>query len=832
MVAFWWLNARDLWVHRWRAALSVVGVAAGVGLVVAVLSVVTSVRDSASAATRLAGDRGILISAPSTAGMAPSILDDVAATPGVAHAAPLVVTHAAIATIETVLVGVDPARPPQLDAGLVRNVAALAVTLQVGPSDLLVSQDLATAAGIVAPASISVIGPAGAASTGRVAAALDGPGLGLPPGHLALTSLAEATRLAGRGDRLDVVIADPAAGDRARLLDALHARFDGRAIVTTASERRAQALEAISPVIQPLLLMSGLALVVGAFLVFNTMNMAALERRHSMALLRCVGGGRGQLAILLLAETAVLGAVGAALGVVFGLAAAGQVIAQIPPVFADLLGAPIVLNVEPAMVGAAAAAGLAVALTAGAIPTWRILRIEPIEALAPEHRTLENTSEKPSTAVAFGVVGVACCAAGLAGRRVGLAAPAAFGAGALVLTRAFAGAIAATEVFLAGKLGTPGRLAAASSARSPRRAWTSTAAIVAAITVVVGATGIVDNVKAAGRSRSETVRRTDLFVSTASGGARTPTIGLPDAMRNSLAAIPGVRRVAADRYDATVINGRLVTLVGADPASNLPQLALAPPEARAAFTRGEGAVVTRQVATTFGVGIGDQVKLPTPAGPVPLRLLGITDSFSVSPNGTIVIPYDTANRLLGSAGASYEIQLQPGADLRTVRTAVDAATKTIAVPVYALTGDDLIADVLASMEQLNSLIGAILLVMVATAGVSVLNTLAASVLARTRELALLHALGATPRELRLAVISEAAATAVIGGAIGLATGATVHRLAVTALQTASPYPVDYHPSWTAIGSAPLAAAAIALVGALIPARLAARGAITTRLAAD
>src|SRR5262249_2739713 len=124
---------------------------------------------------------------------------------------------------------------------------------------------------------------------------------------------------------------------------------------------------------------AGVAMFVGAFVIWNTFSIMIGQRSRQLALLRALGAGRGQVFRSVLAEAALVGAAGAAAGAVLGLAVS-RGLAALLSAFGVAL--PVTgLSVPPAGVALACAIGLAVTLAAALAPAYRAARVAPVQAL-------------------------------------------------------------------------------------------------------------------------------------------------------------------------------------------------------------------------------------------------------------------------------------------------------------------------------------------------------------------------------------------------------------------------------------------------------------------
>ena len=282
------LNLRRLVEHRLRSALSVAGIGGATALLVAVVCLSASLTGSVARAAALAGRADAQVGEITDSGFDERLFFAVRDTPGVAASVPFVQTTVAVAGKTTLLMGFD------------ERVRALG-----GPGASPVGRRLSAdtnlngvfvGPGVPRPARTSsgqlTITTGGTVASTRVLGVVRGGQLGaINRGSVAFAALPVAQRLSGRPHQLDgiYVRAKPGVGGT-ELERRLTTVLGGRAVVTSPRLQAQQATAAIAALQTGLLTVSVLALVVGAFVVFNTMTVAALERRRGLATLRALGG--------------------------------------------------------------------------------------------------------------------------------------------------------------------------------------------------------------------------------------------------------------------------------------------------------------------------------------------------------------------------------------------------------------------------------------------------------------------------------------------------------------------------------------------------------------
>ena len=522
------------------------------------------------------------------------------------------------------------------------------------------------------------------------------------------------------------------------------------------------------------------ALFTGGLLVFSTQALAVVRRRPHLALLRVLGMKRGQLVRTLLGEALLLGAIGAALGLVLGFVLAGAII--------DVVGADLgagnfrgmrpVLRFEPGWAAAFFALGVVVTLLASLAPALEAARAQPAAALkaGDEQRLFERLRPAwPGLAVIAG--GAALTAAppvdGLP--LFGYLAIALLLIGTIMLMPRFAVAVFAR---LPLRRAVPLRLAALQLHGAPGQSMLSLATIVAAVSLLVSMAIMVASFRSSLAGWLDHVLPADLYVRTS---ASADTAFLAPREQDVLARIPGVRRadfariqsilLAPDRPPVTLLArpidpqdpGRLLPLVGGSAA---PRAGAPPP-----------AWVSEAMVDLYGFAAGSVIELPVAGERVRFTVAGVWRDY-IRQHGAVVIERDRYVRLTGDRNASdAALWLADGADAGAVRTAIRAAlpggdSLEIAAP------GEIRARSLQAFDRTFAITYVLELVALAIGLTGLSSSFGALVLARRSEFGMLRHLGLTRRQIGTMLATEGLAVSALGLAVGLGLGVVISLILI------------------------------------------------------
>lgn len=508
-----------------------------------------------------------------------------------------------------------------------------------------------------------------------------------------------------------------------------------------------------------LLVFAGIALFVGSFIILNTFSMLVAQRTRELALLRALGASRRQIVRSVLAEAAALGVLGSTIGLLGGFGLASGLRALFGSFGLTLDGA---LVLSPRTVLWAYAVGVIVTLLAAYLPARRASRTAPVAAMRDDLVVQERSlARRTAIGGALTAVGVALLVAGVrsSGTLVGIGALALV-VGAIALSPVLARPFVRVAGGLLPRLwGTTGRLAQENALRNPRRTAATASALMVGLSLVTAFSVIGSSTNASVDKLVADKLGADFVVSTAVQQPFTPAVG------DALQQVPGVAGIVRQRLGVAQVDGKRATLtaLGGDVTGKAIRLD---------FRDGSFADLTDStmlVSDATGYPVGGTAALLLPNGQ--RRDLRVGARFAKTP---VVSNYVVTTRAYEQAGGPaldqfVFVSVAPGADVGRVRGQLQRVAADY--PVVTLKDQTQFKDEQkAQVKQLLLLINALLVLSVVIAVLGIVNTLALSVIERTREIGLLRAVGMGRRQLRRMVRLESVVLSLYGAALGLALG--------------------------------------------------------------
>src|SRR5262245_5541346 len=645
-------------------------------------------------------------------------------------------------------------------------------------------------------------------------------------GSLALFSLPVAQRLLGTAASYDSIEVQAVPGVSAQQVREQVARILPPGVTAlTAASAAANAANQVNGQLaiftRFFLVFAGVALFVGAFVIWNTFSIMIGQRTRELALLRMLGAGRRQVFRSVLAEAAFIGIVAALVGVGIGVALSKGLVALLSGFGLSLPVSGLIVPVWQLTL--AAGAGLAVTLVAAIAPASRATQVAPVQALRDAVPGRARFSSRRLIAgLAVTAAGIALVLTGLStGSAVALTAA---GAVASFIGVTVLGPLAAVP--LARVIGFPltllrgrtGALARQNTMRDPKRTSAAAAALMIGLALIVGAAVMVDSSRTMLNRQIATASKTGFYVQ-----ATSTDIGLAPRLARVLAAQPGVRQVTEVRAtDATVAGSAHKNVDGVDPAAIGSFTDLAVQHGGVASLSAGGLLVSQAAASGHGWRVGDRVRIQFGSfGISTLRIGGVF--ANVGPLSDYVLSNATFSADSGRRVDNVDLVRADAGARGTVRRALAAypGAQLMNEAAFAKNRGAVLANLL-------NLITVMLVLAIIIALLGIVNTLALSVVERTRELGLLRAIGMRRGQLARMVAAESVIIAVIGAVLG-----TVLGLALgTALAG-----TFTRPATVAIPAGQIAVYIVATVvagvlAAIAPARRAARLDVLAAIAAD
>jgi putative ABC transport system permease protein len=529
-----------------------------------------------------------------------------------------------------------------------------------------------------------------------------------------------------------------------------------------------------------LLVFAGVALFVGAFLIFNTFSITIAQRVREFGMLRTLGASQQQVLRSVLAEAAVIGLLGSVIGVVGGMGFAPAINALFKAVGIDLPNTGTVLETRTVVV--AFVVGMAVTLVSALPPVLRATRIPPMAALREA-----EIGEGRRRGVLYAVLAVMLAVAGVALTSLGLfggiessgQAAGLMGAGAVLVllgVSLFSPRLVRPLASVAGApmerlRGLTGRLARENAMRKPTRTAVTSAALMIGLALVVFVT-----VFAAGfnTSISRAIDRNfqgDLTVQNIDNFSP-----IPSRIAGVARGIPGVEAVSSLRFSEAKVRGQhgdqRVSAVEPASVNRLLKLDWAKGSPDTLQRLGpRDAVIDHAWGDSHGIGLGDRMTLLTPAS----KHVSVTVKGEVKDNADLIGDFILTQGTMASAFEEKRdtltlIKVAPSASAGAVQRRLAHAINRRFPTAEVLNQKELKDRQETQIRQLLGLIYALLSLTVLVSLFGILNTLALSIYERTRELGMLRAIGMSRRHVKRMIRYEAVITALIGAILGTALG--------------------------------------------------------------
>jgi putative ABC transport system permease protein len=313
-------------------------------------------------------------------------------------------------------------------------------------------------------------------------------------------------------------------------------------------------------------------------------------------------------------------------------------------------------------------------------------------------------------------------------------------------------------------------------------------------------------------------------------------VGATTSLADRLRAIDGVDRVSTMRFAAASLDapvklskggtGQTVSLLGIDPVdyplvSTLTFNDGSAARAYAALAEGRSLIVNPILAASIGVRVGDLVPLQTPEGRLEYRIVGVASDFLNAKVATAFISQAAMARdFHRTEDVFIQLNLRAGADV----AAAAAAIKNAAVdyPQFSVfEGKTYFKEMSGLFAAIFPVLYLLFIFMTLPALISTLNTLAISVIERTREIGMLRAVGTTRAQVQRIVLAESLLLAAFGIAFGLASGLYLGYLLVRTMAGLG-FPCIYIFPWQGVSAAVLIGLGVGALAAIVPARKAAR----------
>lgn len=585
----------------------------------------------------------------------------------------------------------------------------------------------------------------------------------------------ELTGTVGRLSRIDLILPK----ESENLQDQIQAALPAGVQLNTVEARQGSVEQMASAFQLNLMALSMLALVVGLFLIYNTMTFAVVQRRTLFGRLRCLGVTPREIFILVLSEAAAVGLVGSALGVALGVLMGQNTVGMVSRTINDLYFTTTVrdtsLPLESLFKGGLI--GLAATVFTTVLPAWEAASVPPQAALS--RSGLESKTRNQVVAVASGGLGL--IAAGVALFLIPSASLILGFGGTLAVMVGFAMLSALLMVFLM-RIVTPvlraifgllGQMAPRNVVNALSRTSVAVAALMVAVAVMVGMGVMIASFRNTVTIWLGQTLQGDIYISAPSFTANTPRVEIAPEVVEAVQAWPGLQSVSQLRSIQVLARQGLVDVTAVDnprieQERIFKSLKGTPGSLWDRMQAGE-VIISEPLANRLSLDAGSEIELQSPAGWQTYRVIGVYFDYASS-GGTLMMAMEIYRQAWQDNGVtSIGINLPDGTDVedatRRLQDGLGKFQRLTIRPNQALR-----EDVMVVFDRTFAITSALRILATIVAFIGVLSALLLLQLEKQREIGILRALGLTGRQLWRLVMLETGLMGLAAGLLALPAG--------------------------------------------------------------
>lgn len=577
------------------------------------------------------------------------------------------------------------------------------------------------------------------------------------------------------------------------------------------------------------------AICLGGFIIFITFRTVVVERRRDIGLLRAIGAGRGTILGMILAETMLMGVVGTAIGLGGGYLMAYGLLSGMRSIMQEFLnaqvGSPVFAGwVFPLAIGL----GVGITIVAGIVPALAATKISPLQALRPNTAEVERRNAGRGAVVGGGLMVIAfltLLTGEVSWSALGILL---FMVGLSLLGPALIYPVAKLfTVLLSLMFATEGSLAQGNVTRQASRSAITASAITIGLSLLVALGGLLVSLMGGMDEWLDKTLGSDYLLMPQSLMLGGGNVAAGPQMAEEMAAVPGVEAITSLRLSTTRIGEADVQVIGLNPQT-YPQVASLiysqgdEATAVAELENGRNIIVNGILAAQNGINMGDTLAIQTAEGVQQYQVIAIAGDFL---NYKLATTYISQENLAQDFKETNDVLVMVNQTAEANPAEVESQLKEIASRYPAFNFYSLAeweAEMGKTLAAFNGMY-VMLVVLALPSLIALINTLAISVLERTREIGTLRAVGATRRQIRRLITAESLLLAATGTLFGLLSGLWLSYVLVGAMNFVG-LTFTFSFSFAGIILAIVVGLGFGIVGALIPARQAAQLDIVRALA--
>ena len=663
--------------------------------------------------------------------------------------------------------------------------------------------------------------------------------------HLSVMDIAnvqENFRHAGKLSRISAIVR--AGADFPAVLARLRAEVPANVIVQSPDRRNRQIERMIGAFQLNLTALSLISLLVGMFLIYNTVATAVVRRRHEIGVLRALGLSGLQVQVLFMAEALVLGVAGSILGLFLGVVLAGQLVGIVSQTITSIYILTSIQNlfISPWIICAAMVLCLGAVVLAAWFPAREAAMLAPVEALSIGH--LEEQSARGTNR--WSLIGVGLLILAVLVARVSLTyGPAwiSFGAALFallgfaffvpIMSVSFSGLVAAvvrrwSSVHALTGAATIAGIAFGHFAQSLHRTSMAIASLVVALAMVVGISTMIFSFRTTVEDWLTRSIQSDLVIAPAAN----LVVGNRELIR------PGVEEIVAATPHVTYDTFREMRVQLRDQSVKLVSVRLSitrdieplalsqgdPPQAVDAAIHQGDVLVSQPFFRKFHLGLGDTINLATPTGRRDFKISGVYIDYTTE-SGVILVDWQTYRKYWQDDSINgLFLYIDKKSGLTATQLQSDLRPKLAPFGDYLIKSNQELHDqVFRIFDQTFSVTYILQTIGIIISALGIFLSLTILVTERRREISILRAIGASRGQIEAMVLWEAGIIGLLGSFLGIIAGLALAWILSFVINVSFfGWTINWATPWRFLLGLPVAVIAAALVSGYWPARQAAR----------
>ena len=729
------------------------------------------------------------------------------------------------------LYGIDPARDPEVRE--YKLIAGRFLKDRSSEREVVLVQDYAEDQELQIGDQFSILTPTGAEDL-KVVGLIAREGAGQTNnGSFGVIPLDTAQDLFNRNNELDQVDIlttnpNPSRAELESLKKILQTRLGRQYTVTYPSSQGERMTQMLQNYQIGLNFMSGIALFVGAFLIYNAFAMTVVERTREFGMLRTIGMTRGQVTKLILLEAGVLGVFGSLAGLALGMLLARG----LTQLMSTILNQPLALVSVPVTdLVSSWFVGVTVTFLAAGIPAWQAGRISPMEALRVRGKSREGWLIREGWKLGLGLLVLSTILLianpfpyDVQFRLGSFTVFGLFSGATLLIPASVYGWERITRPVLKWIYGASGSLGSRNVQRSRQRTTLTVAALMVGVAMVIMTRGMTESFAGDLKEWMTAYIGGDIYA-----GSSVP---LRSDVGQHIRSVPGVAAVAPIRYlnvDWRSPEGvEQINFMALDPDAytRVTRFVFSDPSANAEdvvrrLQQGGAVLVSSVLSEKYGIQPGDVIQIKTRSGYRPFEVAAVVVDFY---NQGLVVQgswNDMRRHFRIKEASIFLIKVADGQSIETVQERIDDLYGK-RYHLILLSNTSIREQAMNLMDQAFSMFDVMALIAIVVGSLGVVNTLTMSVIERTQEIGMLRAIGMTRPQVIRMVLAEAGLMGVIGGVLGVCTGIVLARILFIGMTSMSGYDLNFVLPPEGVAVSLIAAIIISQLAAVFPSRRAAR----------